>query len=218
MANTPRVSRYHNSITKKLFDLVFSIIGFIILFPLAFLIVFIFKPINKGPILFKQKRVGKNGNIFTLYKLRTMRQGAESERGNKELEKLNIADGPVFKISNDPRLTPLGKVLWKSGLDEVPQIINVIRGEMSFVGPRPFPVYEAEKLKKYEKTRELILPGIISSWVISGSHNLKFEQWMDLDRRYVEKATLLTDLSIVYKTTMLLLSIGFGKIKKLLGS
>jgi lipopolysaccharide/colanic/teichoic acid biosynthesis glycosyltransferase len=127
-----------------------------------------------------------------------------AERIKPRLKKQNQADGPVFKIRDDPRFTKFGKLLSRTGLDELPQIINVLKGEMSMVGPRPLPVKEALKLTKEEKNRELVRPGITSSWVTEGSHKLTFKKWMNLDKKYVEKATFASDLSIIKDTVMLI--------------
>jgi lipopolysaccharide/colanic/teichoic acid biosynthesis glycosyltransferase len=138
--------------------------------------------------------------------------GAEKLRSKYQF--LNISDGPTFKIPNDPRYTKFGKYLAKSGLDELPQLINVLKGEMSFVGPRPLPTYEAIKLTKHQRVRELVLPGITSSWITNGAHRLKFKRWMQLDREYIENANLTTDLVIIFKTVMIILSIGIRKLFK----
>lgn len=127
-----------------------------------------------------------------------------AERIKSRYKKLNEADGPVFKIRDDPRFTKFGKILSRTGLDELPQMINVIKGEMSVVGPRPLPVKEAKKLTKEQKIRELVKPGITSSWVTHGSHKLTFKKWMSLDKKYIEKATLVSDLSIIKDTVILI--------------
>lgn len=129
-----------------------------------------------------------------------MKEGAEKQQLN--LMHLNEADGPVFKIHNDPRYTKFGKVLARTGLDELPQIINVIKGEMSLVGPRPLPVKEAEKLTASQKKRHLVKPGITSSWVVKGPHSIPFKKWMELDLDYVYNASFHKDLSILVKTFM----------------
>jgi len=182
-----------------------------ILIPVTVVLTPLIKLTSPGPVFFVHKRSGKAGKAFRMIKFRTMHVGAESQRGNPKLEKLNMADGPVFKIKDDPRLTRIGRFLFKSGLDELPQVINVLRGEMSFVGPRPFPVYEAKNLTKSQRIRERVLPGITSSWVISGSHNLRFRDWMKLDKEYVAKADLVTDIIIIYKTAILMFRIGLRK-------
>ena len=128
-----------------------------------------------------------------------------AEKLKNKYKRLNQADGPVFKIYDDPRFTKIGKILSKLGLDELPQLINVLKGEMSLVGPRPLPVDEAKKLTKEQKIREMVRPGITSTWVIEGSHRLSFKKWMQLDKEYVENATFLKDLKIIIKTVFMLL-------------
>ncbi len=157
---------------------------------------------DNGPLLFKQKRIGKKKKPFIVYKIRTMVLGAE--RLKKKYTHLNEADGPVFKIYNDPRHTRVGRFLTRTGLDELPQLINVIKGEMSLVGPRPLPIDEARRApKRYEK-RFSVLPGITSLWVVRGSHQLSFDEWMKLDLQYVENRSPWQDLSIMLLTGLLM--------------
>jgi lipopolysaccharide/colanic/teichoic acid biosynthesis glycosyltransferase len=139
-----------------------------------------------------------------------MKVGAESLQ--ERYFHLNEADGPVFKIRNDPRFVGIGRLLARTGLDETPQLINVIKGEMSLVGPRPLPIKEAKKLTQAQKVRELIKPGITSSWVVEGSHSLKFKKWMQLDKEYVLKAYFLKDLVILFKTTIIMFNSVFETI------
>jgi lipopolysaccharide/colanic/teichoic acid biosynthesis glycosyltransferase len=129
---------------------------------------------------------------------------ANAARIQSRYKKMNEADGPVFKIRDDPRFTKFGKLLSRTGFDELPQMINVLRGEMSIVGPRPLPINEVHKLTAKQRIRELVKPGVTSSWVIAGSHELSFKEWMDLDRKYVEKASLTGDLLIILKTIILM--------------
>lgn len=192
---------YHNSLQKRFLDTTLSFFGIILLFPIFAIIAILIKLGSSGPAFFKQKRVGKDGGVFELIKFRTMSKGAESKLA--KLKHLNEVDGPVFKIRDDPRFIGIGKFLARTGLDELPQLINVIKGEMSLVGPRPLPVSEAKKLTKTQKVRELVKPGMTSSWVISGAHNLKFREWMKLDKDYVENASLSKDFLILYKTAVL---------------
>ena len=194
---------YHNSLPKRFLDIALSFFGVILLSPLFVIIAILIKFTSPGPAFFKQRRVGKNGKDFSLIKFRTMELGAENEI--KKLSNLNEADGPVFKIYNDPRYTKFGKILARTGLDELSQLINVVKGEMSLVGPRPLPIYEAEKLTKAQKVRELVKPGITSSWIVDGAHNLKFVKWMKLDRDYVRDADFGKDIQILIKTTELIL-------------
>lgn len=135
-----------------------------------------------------------------------------SDKNQKKYKYLNIANGPVFKIPDDPRYTKLGKVLAKLGIDEIPQLINVLKSEMSLVGPRPLPIIEAKKLSSKYKKRELILPGITSSWVISGGHQMSFDKWMRLDLNYVKQANLKTDAEIILKTILLGLKTAVNKL------
>ncbi|OGM21191.1 hypothetical protein A2714_03225 [Candidatus Woesebacteria bacterium RIFCSPHIGHO2_01_FULL_38_9] len=192
------VSFYHNSFAKNIVDLVFTFLGIILFIPAITIVATLIKLTSKGPILFKQKRVGQNGRIFEILKFRTMRVGAEKQKAR--FKHLNEADGPVFKIHDDPRYTPFGGFLAHTGLDELPQLINVLNGEMSLVGPRPLPIYEANKLSKVQRIRELVTPGLTSSWVIKGSHSITFREWMKLDREYVENASFAIDLNILSTT------------------
>ncbi|MBU1117980.1 sugar transferase [Patescibacteria group bacterium] len=150
------------------------------------------------PIFFCQKRVGFRGKIFNIIKFRTMRRDAELLK--KAYRQLNEADGPVFKIRNDPRLTRVGKFLFHSGLDEMPQFINMIKGEMVLVGPRPLPVEEERKIGKKYMKREEVRPGIVSPWILSGYHKMKFEDWMESDLGYVKNKSLWGDFKIVLRS------------------
>src|SRR3989344_1122408 len=169
---------------------------------MAFLCMFV-KLSSKGPFVFKQKRIGQGFKTFTIYKIRTMVKNAETLKN--KVEHLNQADGPVFKIRDDPRFTGFGRFLSHTGMDEILQIINIIKGEMSFVGPRPLPVKEAEKVSKKFYKRFSIKPGITSLWIIKGAHNLSFEQWMMLDLEYIEKKSILFDIYIFLSTVLLML-------------
>lgn len=203
---------YHSSLLKRMFDLIFSALGLIILTPLILIISTVIKLTSKGPIFFIQERLSKEGKKFKMIMFRTMYVGAE--RDQKKYSHLNEADGPVFKIKDDPRFEGVGKFLAQTGLDELPQHINVLKGEMSLVGPRPLPVYEAKKLTGAQKVRELVKPGITSSWVVSGAHNLKFRRWMQLDAEYVENASLTTDVSILFKTAFMVFNLVLRRILK----
>lgn len=149
------------------------------------------------PFWYSEQRVGKNGRLFRLLKFRSMYLGADKEQ--EKLRSQNEADGPVFKIFNDPRLTKFGSFLFHSGLDELMQLINIVKGEMSFVGPRPLPVKERNRLKKSYLDREKVNPGIISPWIFLGYHKLSFAQWMRSDLKYVKKKSLFYDLILMAK-------------------
>lgn len=154
------------------------------------------------PVIFKQKRVGRGGKSFVIYKFRTMYQGAEKDR--KKLLSLNEADGPVFKIKNDPRFTKIGKTLSRTGLDELPQLFNILKGEMAFIGPRPLPSEEEGKItKQYRLTRRQVLPGIISPWIFIGYHDVSFDKWMKSDMEYVKNKSIVGDIGYLFKSVNL---------------
>ncbi len=178
---------------------VFITIAFFLLFlpVLGIISLFILFLGGGWPILFKQQRVGEKGEVFDLFKFRTMYPGADNDQ--KKFEHLNEADGPVFKIKKDPRYTKIGRFLAHTGLDELPQLINIIKGEMSIVGPRPLPVKEANQLKDWQKKREEAKPGIISPWLFNGYHDSPFNKWMELDINYVDKKCLAYDLKLILR-------------------
>ena len=187
-----------------------ALILFLLFLPLLVVFYFFVKLTSNGPFIFKQRRMGKNKRIFTMYKVRTMVQNAE--RLKNRYIKLNEVDGPVFKIKDDPRFTGFGKILSYTGLDELPQLINIIKGEMAFVGPRPLPVDEAKKVpQKYQK-RFNVLPGVTSPWVLKGQHNLDFKKWMELDVEYADERSKMYDLRISLATIILIIKLIFRKL------
>jgi len=153
------------------------------------------------PLFYAQKRVGLNGIPFMLYKFRTMQVGAEKLQA--KLTDQNEAKGPVFKIHHDPRFTPVGGFLSHTGLDELPQIMNILLGQMAVVGPRPLPVAEAKKLLSWQKERHKIKPGIISPWIVNGYHSQAFDDWMRSDLEYAIKKNQLYDLYLMGKALIL---------------
>lgn len=157
------------------------------------------------PILFRQKRIGKDGKPFILYKFRTMRIGAEKEQ--KRFFKMNEADGPVFKIHNDPRFTKIGRFLSHTGLDELPQLYNVLLGDMAFIGPRPLPVFEERRLTPKQKERESVLPGIISPWIINGHHTNTFDAWMKSDVTYVKEKSPQHDIFLLFRAVLFMVEL-----------
>ena len=185
---------------KRVFDIICSILGLIILFvPLLIisLIIVIDSP-GASPI-FVQERVGKDGQRFKLYKFRTMNPGAETLLDN--LMESNEADGPVFKIRNDPRITRIGRFIRCASIDELPQLLNVLKGEMSLVGPRPPLPREVEKYNDYQYQRLMITPGITCFWQVQPKRNsLSFEKWVELDLQYISERSFKTDLIILFKT------------------
>lgn len=181
--------------------------------PLLIVLYIIVKLTSDGPFIFKQKRLGKDKKPFFIYKIRTMVVDAEDL--SSTIYHLNEADGPVFKIHNDPRHTKFGSFLAHSGLDELPQLINIIKGEMAFVGPRPLPINEAIKVpEKYER-RFSILPGLSSLWVIRGTDHSDFDSWMELDLKYVKNRGVWYDFIIAVKTIWLLAKLTLKSIIKI---
>lgn len=189
--------RYYE-IIKRIMDVVISIILMILLIPVFVLIAVIIKLESMGSIVFKQIRAGMNGNPFFMHKFRSMKEEAEAEKG--KIIHLNEKKGPIFKIREDPRITKFGRFLRQTSLDELPQLYNVLIGEMSLVGPRPLPVDEMERCTNRQKKRLTVKPGITCLWQISGRSMLTFRRWMALDLYYVKQRSLLLDLYILVKT------------------
>lgn len=157
------------------------------------------------PLFFTQKRIGKVGKPFTMYKFRTMRAGAEKEQRN--FRRRNESDGPVFKIHNDPRYTKVGKFLAHTGLDELPQLLNVLRGDMALFGPRSLPVSEAAKLKSWQQKRHDIKPGILSPAILTGKYHEDFNAWMKSDVAYVKNKSFMYDLRLAWQTLKFLINL-----------
>lgn len=155
---------------------------------------------SRGPVFFRQERAGHYGKPFTMWKFRTMHVGAEAQR--QELEAHNEMDGPVFKITNDPRIFAFGRWLRRTSIDELPQLINVLRGEMSLVGPRPLPVYEIQRIEKHAQRRRLsVKPGLTCLWQVTGRNGIKnFEEWVALDLKYIDNWSFWLDLKILVQT------------------
>jgi lipopolysaccharide/colanic/teichoic acid biosynthesis glycosyltransferase len=158
----------------------------------------IIKLTSRGPVFFRQRRVGLHGKPFNMLKFRSMVTNAEELKA--KLEALNEQSGPVFKIKNDPRITPIGRFIRKYSIDELPQLLNVLRGEMSVVGPRPPLPSEVEKYAAWQRRRLSVRPGLTCIWQVSGRNQISFEEWMYLDMQYIDNWTLLTDLSLILKT------------------
>jgi exopolysaccharide biosynthesis polyprenyl glycosylphosphotransferase len=186
-------------ILKRFFDISVSFILLIFLAPLFLLVAVLIKIESKGPVFFIQERMGYNKRRFKMIKFRTMLNHAEGIRD--KIEHLNEVTGPVFKIKNDPRVTRVGKLLRKTSFDEVPQLINVLKGEMSLVGPRPLPLRDYEGFNTdWHRRRFSIRPGITCLWQINGRSNIPFDKWMELDKEYIDNWSLLLDLKILVKT------------------
>jgi exopolysaccharide biosynthesis polyprenyl glycosylphosphotransferase len=192
----------HNSFAlaiKKIMDISGSVLLIICLSPVLLLISILIKLTSKGPVVFKQARVGLRGRQFSLYKFRTMIVNAEKLK--KDLEAENEMDGPVFKIKDDPRVTKLGRFLRRTGLDELPQLFNILKGEMSLIGPRPPLPSETTQYKRWQLRRLSIKPGLSCFWQIKPDrNNIKFEKWMELDLAYIDNWSLRLDFIILLKT------------------
>lgn len=185
---------------NDLLNRVFGLFIFCIVSPIILTIFIILSIFQGWPVFFWQRRAGIHKKPFWMVKFRTMRRGAEEEK--KSLAGFNEADGPVFKIRNDPRFTLIGKFLSATGLDELPQLINVIRGEMALVGPRPLPIDEVRKIEKRYAKRFEVAPGLTSSWVVAGTHRVTFKKWMKLDLEYVDRKSLVIDIKIMFQTAL----------------
>lgn len=183
---------------KRLFDITFSLLGIPILVVLTIPIGIAIMIEDGFPIFFSQERTGLYGKSFTLYKYRSMCKGAVDM--HSDLIRENELDGPIFKMKEDPRVTKVGRFLRRSSLDELPQLINILKGEMSFVGPRPLPVYEAKGCNEVQNRRHMMKPGLTCYWQCMGRNNIPFDEWMKLDLQYLEEASVITDLKIIFLT------------------
>nr|WP_291722716.1 exopolysaccharide biosynthesis polyprenyl glycosylphosphotransferase [Clostridium sp.] len=183
---------------KRMMDIICSLMGIIIFSPIMIGIAAAIKLDSKGPAIFSQERVGKNGKLFKMYKFRSMVSGAEELLD--KLKDKNEMTGPTFKMKEDPRVTKVGKFIRKTSLDELPQLFNVIRGEMSLVGPRPNLPREVVKFTGYQKMKLIVKPGLTCYWQVMGRSNIDFDEWMKLDIRYIEERSTFLDLKLVFKT------------------
>ena len=189
---------------KRSFDLVLSTVGLILLSPVLLAIATAIKLSSRGPAIYRSVRPGMAGKPFRCFKFRTMREHADQVQA--DLEPLNEQSGALFKIRQDPRLTRIGRFLRRFSLDELPQLVNVVRGEMSLVGPRPLPMRDFARLQEWHKKRYLVLPGITGLWQVSGRAELDFDDLVRLDFLYLERWSILLDLSILLKTIPAVLS------------
>jgi exopolysaccharide biosynthesis polyprenyl glycosylphosphotransferase len=185
-------------LVKRIMDAVAASILLLVLSPLMLLVATLIKLTSSGPMIYRQVRCGLYGRRFVLYKFRSMRDGAEDVLW--EIRHLNEMDGPVFKMRNDPRVTPLGRLLRKSSIDELPQFWNVLKGDMSLVGPRaPLPE-EVREYTRWQRRRLSVKPGITCLWQVSGRNEIDFHEWMKLDLQYIDNWSLLLDLKILLRT------------------
>jgi exopolysaccharide biosynthesis polyprenyl glycosylphosphotransferase len=189
---------------KRLLDIVLSFVLLVLGLPVVLLVAIAIKLTSSGSVLFRQTRCGLNGRRFTLYKFRTMVEGAEARQ--RELLPYNEMDGPVFKITDDPRVTTLGRVLRRFSLDELPQLWNVLKGDMSLVGPRPPIPEEVAKYQRWQRRRLAMKPGLTCLWQISGRNELPFQRWIELDLQYIDSWSPWLDFKILVKTIPAVLS------------
>lgn len=184
---------------KRTMDIVGSAIGLILLSPLFILVALAIKIDDpKGKVFFAQNRCGKDNKHFPMYKFRSMVSNAEELL--EELMEQNEMDGPVFKIKEDPRITKVGKFIRKTSIDELPQLFNILMGDMSIVGPRPAIPHEVAEYNDYQRQRLLVKPGLTCIWQVSGRNSIGFDEWVEMDLEYIEKRNLWMDIKLIFKT------------------
>lgn len=186
------------ALLKRAFDIVATSAFLLVLWPVMLIIAIIIKTTSKGPIVFKQVRVGEGGRHFWCYKFRSMCADAEAKK--EELMHLNEASGPVFKIKCDPRITRIGALIRKTSLDELPQLFNVLKGDMSLVGPRPPIPSEVALYGPHQRKRLAVRPGLTCIWQVSGRSNVSFDHWVELDLLYIDTMSFGTDIRILCQT------------------
>lgn len=191
-------SKTHTVKLKRLYDLFLSMMAAIALSPVLLMTAILIKASSKGPVLYKQKRIGLHGREFTMYKFRSMVVNADKLQ--KELTHLNKRSGPTFKIDKDPRITPIGHIIRKHSIDELPQLINIITGDMSIVGPRPPLKQEFDTYATWQKRRLSITPGLTCYWQILKNKNIDFSHWVNLDLQYIDNWSIWQDFLIITKT------------------
>lgn len=189
---------------KRCFDVLGALGGLVILAPVFLIIALAIRIEDGGHAFYRQDRNGLNGKVFHMYKFRSMCVNAEQM--HQSLLEKNELDGPAFKLRNDPRVTKVGRFIRRTSLDELPQFINILKGEMSFVGPRPLPTYETEQCNEYQKQRMLVKPGLTCYWQCSGRNNISFDEWIELDLKYIKEASLWVDFKIMCKTVTSVIS------------
>ena len=186
-------------LAKRAMDVALSLLALPLAVPLMAFIALAVKLDSPGPVLFVQQRVGLRKHLFPMFKFRSMQVDAEEQL--KEIEHLNEAEGPIFKMSDDPRVTRVGRFIRKTSIDELPQLFNVLRGEMSLVGPRPMSIRDVDLFDKgIQRKRFSVKPGITCLWQISGRSDLPFHKWLELDLEYIENWSFGLDLRILLKT------------------
>lgn len=192
---------------KRLIDIIVSLFALIFFLPIFAVVAIAIRATSPGPIFFRQQRIGLNGRKFTLYKFRSMVANAEALK--ERLAAHNEMDGPVFKIKNDPRITPIGYIIRKTSIDELPQFFNVLKGDMSIVGPRPPLISEVEHYEAWQRRRLSLKPGITCIWQVSGRNKIGFEEWMRMDLEYIDHWSLALDLKLMLRTLVVVVT-GYG--------
>lgn len=200
---TPNASPVYRFL-KRTGDILISLFGLIVLSPVLGVVALLIWLEDRGPVIFTQERNGLNNRIFKMYKFRSMVINAAALRS--EMEKYNEMDGPAFKMKHDPRITRIGRFIRKTSLDELPQLVNILLGQMSLVGPRPLPTYETAQCNDYQMQRLLVKPGLTCYWQISGRSDITFDEWIEMDLKYIREASALTDLKILFQTARAVLT------------
>ena len=191
------------SVTKRLIDIVGSLCGIILLSPLFLIVAILIKLEDpKGKVFFAQERNGRYPKTFKMYKFRSMVHNAEDLL--KDLMDRNEQTGPVFKINDDPRITKVGKFIRKTSIDELPQLFNVLKGDMSLVGPRPPIPHEVDQYNSYQMQRLAVKPGLTCIWQVSGRNNIGFDEWVEMDIEYIKTRNLWLDIKLIFKTVFVL--------------
>jgi lipopolysaccharide/colanic/teichoic acid biosynthesis glycosyltransferase len=183
---------------KRFIDVVGALAGIILLSPVFIITAILVKVESSGPIFFVQERVGQYGKLFNMYKFRSMCEDAECKL--EELQEDNEMSGPMFKMKCDPRITRVGKFIRKTSIDELPQLFNILKGEMSIVGPRPNLLKEVIEYTDYQKLKLIAKPGLTCYWQVGGRSDVDFEEWMEMDVSYVRNRNTLGDIGLIFKT------------------
>lgn len=189
-------------VSKRALDVIASFLGLVILSPILLIVAILIKLESKGPAIFSQSRIGLNGKEFKMYKFRSMVQNAEELK--EKLAKQNEMSGPMFKMKNDSRITKVGKFIRKTSIDELPQLLNVLKGDMTLVGPRPSLPREVEKFESWMLKRLEVKPGLTCYWQVSGRNNIDFYEWMKLDLKYANDMNFWLDIKLIFKTVAVL--------------
>ena len=183
---------------KRVFDIICSFLALIVLSPVLIVVAVTIMIDDHGNPIFVQERTGKNSKPFKMLKFRSMKLHAEKERN--DLLSQNEADGPIFKISDDPRVTKVGRFIRKTSIDELPQLLNILKGDMSIIGPRPLPTYEQAACNEYQQQRLLVKPGLSCYTALDKKSEEDFDYWIELDMKYIRERSFLTDIKIIFRT------------------